>query len=58
MGNNLVIVGGAETVVVRERGYRMMVEGSRSRAKWNSSTKEFGSCGVEGRGTRCTKVGV
>ena len=56
--DNLSIVGGAEMVLGRGRGYGMMVEGSGSRAEWDSSTKGFRLCGVESQGIGCTKVGV
>ena len=58
VGDNLSVVGGAEMVVSGGRGYGMIVEGSSSRAEWDSSTKGFRLCGVESQGIRCTKVGV
>ena len=56
--DSLVVMGGVETMVDGGRGYEMMVVGSGSLAEWDSSAKGFGLCGMEGRGTRCTKVGV
>ena len=55
---NLSVVGGAEMVVGRGRGYGMMVEGSGSREEWDSSNKGFRLCEVESQGFICIKVGV